>query len=279
MKQNNIIATILILLVIAFAATSHSQNIPGENSSKPFECRVNVGGDRWIDAQGREWLPDKIYREGYGYLGLSATFTSSEAISGTNNQHIYQSERYKLYGYRVDAPNGHYEIVLHFAEIYHDREGARLMDLKIEGKPVLSSLDIYARVGKNAALRLVFNTKELGIPITDKRIDIAIDNRLDDTKLSAIEVIQLSEQPSLLKIEPPDLNFGAAVNSLPITISNLGNRNAEWKIKTSDLPNWIFITETTAGTIAPPVNNPLGRMTGAYPVRRDHSVAEEVKVK
>jgi hypothetical protein len=251
MKQKNIFSMILLVLILTITVASHSQDIPGENASKPFECRVNVGGDRWIDAQGKEWLPDKIYREGYGYLGLSATFTSNEAISGTNNPHIYQSERYKLYGYRVDAPNGHYEIILHFAEIYHDRAGARLMDIKIEGMPVLSSLDIYNRVGKNVALKLAFNTKDLGIPVTDKRIDIAIENRLDDTKLSAIEVIQLSEQPSLLKIEPPELNFGSSINTLPISITNLGNSNSEWKIKTSDLPKWIFVSEATTGMIAP----------------------------
>ena len=251
MKQHIMIGTIVILVMLSFVVISFSQNFPTQNGNKPFECRVNVGGDHWIDPQGKEWLPDKIYREGYGYLGLSATFTSKETISGTSHPQIYQSERYKLFGYRIDAPNGHYEIVLHFAEIYHDRPGARLMDIKIEGTVVLKNLDIYDRVGKNAALRLVFNTKDLGIPITDRRIDIAIENKLDDTKLSAIEVIQLAEQPSLLKIEPDDLNFGSAINSLPIAITNLGTRASGWKIKTSDLPKWIFITEATEGTIAP----------------------------
>ncbi|MCU0645167.1 MAG: malectin domain-containing carbohydrate-binding protein, partial [bacterium] len=223
---------------------AYAQN-PG---GRPFECRINVGGDQWIDSQGREWLPDKIYREGYGYLGLSATFTSNEAISGTNNAHIYQSERYKLYGYRVDVPNGHYEIILHFAEIYYDRPGARLMDLKIEGVPVLQNLDIFDRVGKNAALRLVFNTKDLGIPITDRRIDIAFENKVDDTKLSAVEVIQLAEQPSLLKIEPENLNFGSAINSLPISITNLGISKSDWKIKRDDLPNIYHDSLTIAAT-------------------------------
>jgi hypothetical protein len=251
MKKNIILASFAIAFSISFIFTLHSQNLPEKNPGKNFECRINVGGDRWIDAQGREWLPDKIYRDGYGYLGLSSTFTSDEAISGTDNQHIYQSERYQLYGYRVDVPNGDYEIILHFAEIYHDRPGARIMNIKIEDKPVLNGLDIYDRVGKNAALQLAFNTKDLNIPIMDERIDITLESQLDDTKLSALEVIQLANQPSLLKIEPANLDFGSAINSLPITISNLGNRESEWRIKTADLPDWIFVPEATAGTIVP----------------------------
>lgn len=251
MKQKTILVSIVMLLSLLFATGLNSQNIPGKSEDRRFECRINVGGDRWVDAQGREWLPDKIYREGYGYLGLSATFTSDEAISGTNNQHIYQSGRYQLYGYRADVPNGHYEIVLHFAEIDYDRAGARIMAIKIEGKPVLNRLDIYARVGKNAALQLTFNTKELNIPIVDGRIDIAIESQRDDTQLSALEVIQLADQPSLLKIEPSFLNFGSAINSLPITINNMGSNKSEWSIKTSVLPDWIFIPEATTGTIAP----------------------------
>ncbi len=241
------------LLLQIFMIASHLlyAQYPGGNIGRPFECRINVGGDRWIDSQGKDWLPDKIYRDGYGYLGLSATFTSNEAISGTGNAHIYQSERYKLFGYRVDVPNGHYEIILHFAEIYYDRPGARLMDIKIEGVPVLKNLDIFDRVGKNAALRLVFNTKDLGIPITDRRVDIAFENKVDDTKLSAVEVIQLAEQPSLLKIEPENLNFGSAINSLPISITNLGISKSDWKIKADDLPKWIVISASSSGTIAP----------------------------
>lgn len=256
MKWNCLFVFFLIHLFIIMSQVSYAQN-PGGTGGRSFECRINVGGDRWIDGQGREWLPDKIYREGYGYLGLSATFVSTEPISGTTNQRIYQSERYKLFGYRVDAPNGHYEIILHFAEIYYDRPGARLMDLKIEGVPVLQNLDIFDRVGKNAALRLVFNTRELGIPITDRRIDIAFENKVDDTKLSAIEVIQLAEQPSLLKLEPESLHFGSAINSLPISITNLGMSKSEWQIKTSDLPQWIFISEAMSGTIAPEATSNL----------------------
>ncbi len=250
MRHKIIFITILILL-LTFSASINSQTIPLKNESNRFECRINIGGDRWIDSQGREWLPDKIYREGYGYLGFSQTFTSSEPISGTTNQRIYQSERYQLYGYRIDVPNGHYEIILHFAEIYHDRPGARLIDIKIEDKLIVSALDVYARVGKNAALQLAFNTKELNIPIMDGRIDIKLESQLDDTKLSALEVIQRADQPALLKIEPQDLNFGSAVNSLPITITNLGASQSEWRIKASDLPRWISIAEATSGIITP----------------------------
>jgi len=234
------------------SATSRKAPKTIPSTSDALAWRINVGGDRLIDSRGREWLADQIYQAGsYGYLGISGTFKTDEIIVGTNDQEIFQTERYKLFGYRIDVPNGHYQIVLHFAEIYHDKPGERLMDIKIENKLVEANLDIFAKTGRNKALSLTFNTQELGIPIVDRRIDIDLVNKQDDTKLSGIEIIHLSQQPALLAIEPTTLDFGLRKNTVLLSVKNIGSKVAKWSIESTTLPKWLATPLPNEGTLSP----------------------------
>jgi len=209
------------------------------SQSDLFNCRINVGGDKWVDTRGQEWLGDHIYQTGYGYLGISSVYTTKEIVGATEIQPIYQSERFKLFGYRVDVPNGHYQIILHFAEVFHHAKGKRLFDIKIENKLVVENLDIYERVGKNTALKLVFNTKDLGIPISDNRLDIEFEKKRDDVKLSGIEVMQMADKPTLLKIEPLKLDFELQ-DELALTLMNVGGSDVEWSFKQEKYPKWLW---------------------------------------
>ncbi|MFZ5516469.1 MAG: malectin domain-containing carbohydrate-binding protein [Candidatus Zhuqueibacterota bacterium] len=259
------IVFLIITILLAFAAIEvqlsaqalnrGSTPLPGEQGkggSQRYVCRVNVGGSILVDIQGNEWQADHIYRNGgFGYLGVGGTYETPNAISGTDNQKIYKTERYQLFGYRFDVPNGDYEIILHFAEIYHQKKGQRLMDIFIEDKLVEQNLDIVGRVGPLAALRLAYSTKELGIPIRDNRIDIKLKNIKDDTKLSGIEVIQLPEQPELLQVQPATLDFGTTLQALSLEVKNIGTTATNWVIDQNSLPNWIRVQSPKSGDLAP----------------------------
>jgi len=224
----------------------------GKDASQRYVCRVNVGGSGLVDRQGNDWQADHIYRNGgFGYLGVGGTFETAHEISGTDDQKIYQSERYQLFGYRFDVPNGDYEIILHLAEIYHQKKGQRLMDIFIEDKLVEHNLDIVEHAGPFAALRLAYSTKDLGIPIRDNRIDIKLKNIKDDTKLSGIEVIQLLEQPELLQVQPAALDFGATQQSLQLDVRNIGVTAVNWAIDQNTLPGWIRVQSPQPGDLAP----------------------------
>ncbi|MBN2090804.1 right-handed parallel beta-helix repeat-containing protein [candidate division KSB1 bacterium] len=221
-------------------------------SSQSREYRVNVGGGKFTDPRGNEWLPDQIYKSGsYGYLGISGTYQSQEPVLGTDLSEIYQSERYRLYGYRFAVPNGHYQIILHFAEIFHRKSGKRLFDIQIEGKIVEQNLDIFARAGHQKALALNFNTRELNLPILDGILDIGLVNKRDDTKLSGIEVIPLQEQSGLLKLDPADLDFGLNQQILSFTLQNLAAESIEWSLNRRANPSWIKEVLPISGMIQP----------------------------
>lgn len=225
-------------------AQSTTRQTPG---AERFTVRINVGGERYVDAAGKEWLADHIYgTDFYGYLGISGAATSPNPIKGTADPAIYQSERFQLFGYRVQVPNGHYSIKLHFAEISFDKAGRRLFDINLEGQPVQQNLDIFKMTGKNQALVLTFDTKTLGIPITDGRVDLEFINKRGDTQLCGLEIIQQAGA-ALLKLQPPAIEFGenAAVKSLEI--QNIGSDPVPWKI--SALPRWIKPPLPPSGTL------------------------------
>ncbi len=219
-------------------------------ATQPREYRVNVGGGKFTDSRGREWLPDQIYKSGsYGYLGISGTYQSQEPVGGTDVSEIYQSERYRLYGYRFALPNGHYQIILHFAEIFHKKSGKRLFDIQIEGKVVEQNLDIFARVGHQKALMLNYSTRDLNLPVLDGQLDIGFVNKRDDTKLSGVEIIPLQEQSGLLKLEPDELDFGLDRQVLSFTLQNLAAEAIEWSFNRTSKPSWIKEVLPISGVI------------------------------
>lgn len=219
-------------------------------TDQPREYRINVGGGKFTDTRGREWLPDQIYKSGsYGYLGISGTYQSTDPVGGTELSEIYQSERYRLYGYRFTLPNGHYQVILHFAEIYHRKSGQRLFDISIEGKTVEINLDIFARAGFQKALILNYNTRDLDIPIIDGQLDIGFVNKRDDTKLSGIEIIPLQEQTGLLKFDPIEFDFGLDRQILFFTMQNRAAEAIEWSLDPMVRPVWIQEIVPASGKI------------------------------
>ncbi|MEL6815611.1 MAG: malectin domain-containing carbohydrate-binding protein, partial [Cyanobacteria bacterium J06598_3] len=119
----------------------------------------------------------------------SNTAKTTRGILGTDNDRLYQSERYaKNLSYYIPVANGTYDVNLHFAEIFWSGEGNRIFDITIEGEMLHSSLDIYAATGKHQALQLAAET----IVVTDGRLDIQLSTISDHAKLSGLEVFTKS---------------------------------------------------------------------------------------
>jgi hypothetical protein len=98
---------------------------------------------------------------------------------------VYQSERVgSHFGYNIPLPDGKYEVTLMFAEIYFNAVGNRVFDVEIEGKPVVSNLDICSKVGPKAAY-------EISLPVTldDGQLNISFNAVKENAKVSAIKII------------------------------------------------------------------------------------------
>ncbi|HYE22809.1 MAG TPA: malectin domain-containing carbohydrate-binding protein, partial [Verrucomicrobiae bacterium] len=152
--------------------------------SSPTTIRINTGGSSFIDPSGNSWSSDTYYNTGN-------TFSISNPIANTTNDTLYQSERWDPnpapeLTYTIQVPNGNYEIILHFSEIYTGamHNGARVFDVSVENSLALDNLDIYSEVGGYAAL-----TKTINTTVSDASLEILFTHVTENPKVAGIEII------------------------------------------------------------------------------------------
>jgi hypothetical protein len=140
---------------------------------------LNAGGDTYLSSAGIEYLNDAST----GWVSGGTAYSSSEAIAGTEDDQLYQSERYGDFSYSIPLENGLYDIVLKFAEIYQDDPGSRIFHVDMEGERVIRSLDLIFRTDKNTAYDVV-----IPMQLTDGNLNIDFVTVADNAKLSALEI-------------------------------------------------------------------------------------------
>lgn len=106
----------------------------------PFKSLSVLLGSRryYFDEEKHEiWLPDQPYRKGsWGFVGGKPfssngwnkdTYGTDKNITGTFDDPIFQTQRVGLNEFRMDVPNGMYEVSLYFAELTGGKTTAPLL--------------------------------------------------------------------------------------------------------------------------------------------------------
>ncbi len=101
------------------------------------------------------------------YIG-GTTASYHNPIAGTSEDYIYQTCRYNLMAYHIKVPNGIYKVTLNFCEVAYGQPGKRVFGVKIQGRDVIKSLDVFKRVGKNTALDVTLPD----IKVTNEQLNI-----------------------------------------------------------------------------------------------------------
>ena len=131
----------------------------------PFrELAVNIGVPaEVVDAGGVIWVGDRPYEKGgFGYVGGEAKQLNKDiAISGTTEPPVYFTYRTGLDAYRMDVPDGRYEVELRFAEPTA-APGERVFGIAINGRTVVTNLDLAERSGRARAVPIVVETTVTG---------------------------------------------------------------------------------------------------------------------
>ncbi|MGH2350967.1 MAG: malectin domain-containing carbohydrate-binding protein, partial [Chloroflexota bacterium] len=154
--------------------------------------RLNAGGGAYMGADGRSWAADS------GFSG-GLTYAVTAPISDTNDDTLYQTERYGTFSYTLPALNGSYTVTLKFAEIFHTAPGQRVFHADLEGQRVLTDFDILAEVSPNTALDKTFTAT-----VADGQLDIAFTTVRDAAKVAAIEVLAgRASSPTATPTTPP----------------------------------------------------------------------------
>ena len=151
-----------------------------------FPIKINCAGPAALDyLADAGWSKDTEF----GFLdGTSANYPSTLQISGTDEDVIFQSEKYGMVTYKIRLLNGNYNVKLMFAENYFDQIGSRIFDVYLEQNRVIENLDIYSLVGKNAA----YVNEITDVQINDGMMDIQFAEKIDNALLCGIVITPVS---------------------------------------------------------------------------------------
>lgn len=135
----------------AVATPSVDEHWSGATDPVPAEFRMLAGyhGAPVTDVQGHTWMPDAYYSGGY-----SQAVAHGRAIACAPDPNLIRTERAGRFSYAIPLGRGTYEVHLLFAETEYGPgnplgggESSRIIQVSVNGTPVLKSLDALAEAG------------------------------------------------------------------------------------------------------------------------------------
>ena len=134
------------------------------DASVPFTgIGVNVGSKAQYADAGGIWTGDQAYTPGsFGYVGgLSTMFDKDLAITGSAQTPLYFTYQSGLSSYRLDVPDGEYDVALLFAEPAA-KPGERVFGVAVNERIVAERLDLAAAHGLARAATYIAHVRATG---------------------------------------------------------------------------------------------------------------------
>jgi hypothetical protein len=180
---------------------------------------VHAGGNAYLDSLGNSWVADTGFQGGQ-------TDSTTNAIAGTPDQALYQTERWGAFTYTFNVAPGNYSVILKFAEIYFTSTGSRMFNVVINGNQVLTNFDIVAAAG--SAFKAI--DKTFPVTVTGNSITIQfVTGSADFPKISAFEIKQSSGVS--IQISPTTATLQAAqTQQFTATLSGTNNLGVTWSL-------------------------------------------------
>jgi hypothetical protein len=123
---------------------------------------IAAGGPAESNSGGGDYsfVADEDFSGGGDNSHVTATINLTQPGANAAPMAVYQYGRAGVSTYTIPGltAGATYTVLLHFAETYFTAAGSREFNVAINGTTVLTNLDIYANVGKDAALLETFNT-------------------------------------------------------------------------------------------------------------------------
>ena len=123
---------------------------------------IAAGGPAQSNASGGDYsfVADKDYVGGGDNGAVTAAINLTQPGANAAPMGVYQNGRAGTSTYTIPGltSGSQYTVLLHFAETYFSAAGDREFNVAINGTTVLTNLDVYSAVGKDAALVEIFTT-------------------------------------------------------------------------------------------------------------------------
>lgn len=154
------------------ATSSVNVNIQNANMTALY---LNAGGSS-LSSQGFSWENDTNYVSGNTTTSITNQYTFSNPV--------YQTARYGDMTYSFTVPNGNYLVTLKFAEILSKAAKSRVFNVFLNGKTVISKLDLVKKVGAGKPY-------DTTIPVTVSNGTISIQFRsiVGNAQINGIQII------------------------------------------------------------------------------------------
>lgn len=144
--------------------------------------RIESGGSSFADSAGNNWEADR------DFSGGTVVDRGAISIANTNDDRIYQTERYGAFLYNIALPNGSYTVRLHFAETSGriTGSGQRVFSVDVEGQR-MGNIDVFDEAGgKNIAL-----IKSVDVTVSDGSLTIDMIPSIENPEINGIEILPL----------------------------------------------------------------------------------------
>jgi hypothetical protein len=183
----------------------HTKNIIHAKTLK-FPLGINAGGKAIY--QGA-YLPDQVWGPTveYGRMDGYVDRWAAMDFAGTDEDSLYFNSIREVVKYKIRVTDGVYDVTLFMAENWFSEAGKRIFSVTVEGKEIMTDLDIYKEVGKYHA----FTVKAEEVTVDDGTIDIHFSNWTDKPTLSGIRVDQISTTIES-QSQPHSMDFGLYPN-------------------------------------------------------------------
>ena len=145
------------------SAASAQQSATTQAASGSTEvAAIAAGGPAESNSSGGDYsfVADEDFVGGGDNSPVTATINLAQPGANAAPMAVYQHGRAGISTYTILGltAGSTYTVLLHFAETYFTTAGSREFNVAINGTTVLTNLDVYGTVGKDAALLETFNT-------------------------------------------------------------------------------------------------------------------------
>jgi Malectin domain len=179
---------------------------------------VNAGyNENYVDSKGRTWNADKYFTGG-------ESLNKANDCSSIEETKLYCTERFATstgkFDYKIPVPPGvAYTVNLHFAEFYFDSPGQRQFNVIVQGKTIVSKLDLITQVGYRNPY--ILSVKNITVSTASPYIVAEFTKFVENAKLSGIEIIKFVDTPEVRLAAPIRINAGADKNWVEPTSKNV----------------------------------------------------------
>ena len=146
------------------SSSSSSSSTSGTASAQALVVAIDSGASTSAAFEGITFGADQ-------YSVGGSVNSTTDPISGTVDDALFQTQRYGEYRYEIPVTaNGHYTINLYFAELSVVSAGLRSFSVVIEGNTILNNIDLYSLAGHDGAY---VHTEE-NILVNDQTVTIEL---------------------------------------------------------------------------------------------------------